>query len=151
MGHIEKRKINQSLLKSYRLIFISMQLLLLIAGTIVLFKSSLILYIISGIALIVIWWVWVPVVSSRHRLIDFNKYMAEASDDLKNRIRKICPEGETGYVHNKSIREKVNELFGLESNWRETRRKIDIWLPVLFSIAWLTLAGYQVCLQFITI
>ena len=39
---------------------------------------------------------------------------------------------------------RTNEILGITSNWRTTRRKIDFLLPLLYSILWLAIVVYVI-------
>jgi len=134
MGNLERWNVNETLLQSYRSIFISSQSFLLAVGVILLDKSDLILLFISILSLVMIWVVWFPVVVSRHKIVDFYKYQAKYPD-------KIIDCREEVYVHDLNKRKQVNAVFELKTNWRETRKKLDLYLPIMFSLVWILLGG----------
>ena len=139
----ERYTVNETLLQSYRTIFISSQSFLLAVGAIVAGKNPGVLFITAVLSLVMIWFIWFPVVRARHRIVDYYKIykMLSATD-----IERLS---ENEYVHDHILRAKANKLFGI-TNWRETRIKIDIMIPVLFSLIWIVLflseLGIELCL-----
>lgn len=138
MADLEKWSINESLLQSYRSIFISSQSFLLAVGAIVSGKSTIVLLATAFISLLMIWAIWFPVVRARHRIVDYYKYGATLPEPGRF---ALCSEKE--YVHNKEMRTKANKAFGIRGNWRPTRWKIDLLTPVLFSIVWIVLITHE--------
>jgi hypothetical protein len=125
--------VNESLLQSYRAIFISSQSFLLAVGTIVVQSNVAVVSIVASVGLVMIWWIWFPVVRSRHRIVDYYKF----------RIGEIASDcAEHDYVHDGAKNRAAHEAVGLRSNWRETRIKIDAVIPALFSLIWVTLLVY---------
>ncbi len=137
MQNYEKYQSNEDLLQSYRSIFISSESFLLAVGAIFLEKSLLLLIITSTIGLIMIWCLWFPIVRARHLIVDYYKYQAKtpAID------APICSVND--YVHNRKLRKETNKTLGIPTNWRETRKKVDLFLPVLFSIVWVSLIAAE--------
>ena len=140
MADLEKWSINESLLQSYRSIFISSQSFLLAVGAIASGKSTMVLVATATISLLMIWAIWFPVVRARHRIVDYHKYGALLSDAKRS---ELCSEKE--YVHNKELRKKANEAFGIGGNWRPTRLKVDLLTPLSFSLIWVVLILYEAC------
>jgi len=139
MPDLENRwGINESLLQSYRSIFISSQSYLLAVGAIVSGKNTVALFTIALVSLAMIWFIWFPVVTSRHRIVDYYKFAIGLAET--NRLQ-LCSEHE--YVHDRTLRTSANKLFGINTNWRETRLKIDLVIPILFSLIWIVLIVYE--------
>lgn len=131
MRHIEKWSVNESLLQSYRAIFISSQSFLLAVG-IYAIQWNIWVFIASFFtALVVIFWMWKPIVLARSYIVDFHKYQIDSNK--KNGY------SEDDYVHSKNIRENINRNLGIKKNNRETRHKVDVWLPRLFVFNWLAI------------
>jgi hypothetical protein len=95
-------------------------------------------YVTAGIGFLVIWFIWFPVVRSRHRIVDYHKYSASLSPEL---VGQLCSEHD--YVHDSALRANANRLLGVAKNWRETRLKMDVALPVLFSAIWLAFVVHE--------
>jgi hypothetical protein len=131
----DKYSVNETLLQSYRSIFISSQSFLLAVGAIVSGKSPCVLYITTIVGLSMIWFLWFPVVKSRHRIVDHYKFSAKLSE---SELKGLCSVDE--YVHDRKLRAKANKLFKITTNWRETRKKVDFWIPFLFSVIWIVLS-----------
>lgn len=132
--------INETLLQSYRSIFISSQSFLLAVGAIVSGKSRATLYGIGALSLLMILAIWVPVVRSRHLIVDYHKYGSKLPkvDQLK-----LCTVEQ--YVKKRKLRKEANVLLAIESNWRGTRVKLDALMPALISSVWLALLIYEAC------
>ena len=127
-----KWSVNESLLQSYRSIFISSQSFLIAVGAIFFDKSTSLLFILAGISILMIWYIWFPTVVVRHRIADYYKHIIDLPE---NKIVKLCTD--SIYATNKIEREKANKIFNLQKGeWRLTRIKIDLILPVLFTIIW---------------
>lgn len=138
MNDMEKWSVNESLLQSYRSVFISSQSFLLAVGAIVADKSTMVLLATAGVGTLMIWAIWFPVVVARHRIVDYYKYRASLPE---SRRPELCSESD--YVKDRTLRRKANEVLGLKTNWRPTRRKIDLLIPFLFSFVWIVLLLYR--------
>lgn len=133
-------------LQAYRSIFLSSQSVMLAIGAIIIDKSRIATVLIAAIALFQILYVWLPVIYYRFLLVDFHKYnLGERFDVNGELIKENAKEHLTEliYCKNKKIRETVNFYISKEisrerpfSNWRETRRKIDIGIPISMILLW---------------
>lgn len=132
---LTKWSVNENLLQSYRSIFISSQTFLIAVGAILLGddKPAWLLCVIFLLGLIIIWKFWFEVVLSRARIVDYYKF--QLSNELKNHFEN-CSEEE--YVKNKEKRKVINKKINI-TNLRTTRMKMDIYLPIIFSIIWVAL------------
>lgn len=140
MADTERWSINESLLQSYRSLFISSQSFLLAVGAIVAGKSTAVVSAVALFSLLMIWAIWFPVVRDRHRIVDYYKYGASLPEPKR---AELCSEKQ--YVHNPKLRMKANVAFGIETNWRPTRVKLDLLTPVMFTAIWAVLVIYDVC------
>lgn len=147
MDYKTEWSVNESLLQSYRSIFISSQAFILAVG-VLLIDNKPIFLIVAIISLFMIWYIWFRVVRSRHLIVDYHKYASKLDKPKQEELRKRYTEDE--YVKNKDKRSKANILLGIDTNWRPTRIKIDLLLPVLYTSIWLTLifAGGHITLCF---
>lgn len=135
-------------LQAYRSNFLSSQSIMLAVGAILLDSSKFVIIALACIALFQIIWVWIPVIHFRALLVDFHKYKMDKrfnvdgewmqESDNKNPLTELT------YCKNKSVRNKVNsrmtQYVNKErpfSNWRETRRKIDIVIPASMILIWI--------------
>jgi hypothetical protein len=134
VANIDKWAINESLLQAYRSTFISSQSFFLAVGAITLNSNAVLVYLTAAVGMFVIWFVWFPVVRARHRIVDYYKFSSDLSEAERP---NLCSEDE--YVQNLAKRTRANELFKLKTNWRRTRIKLDIGMPVLFTIVWMAL------------
>ncbi|MBN2351127.1 MAG: hypothetical protein JXD23_01055 [Spirochaetales bacterium] len=138
MDFIDKWNTNETLLQSYRSIFISFESFLLAVGAIAARKNHFIICTLAIVGIISIWPIWFRVVQIRHRIVDYYKYAAHLP---KSKLSKLCTEHE--YLSNINQRNFANSILGLKSNWRVTRIKMDLVLPLLFTIVWIILVLYQ--------
>jgi hypothetical protein len=103
-------------------------------------KSAVLLYAVAFTSMAMIWIVWFPVVRARLFIVDYYKYAATLSPE---NAPILCSEQD--YVRKADHRANANRLFGLTSNWRTTRIKMDIVLPLLFTALWLVLVVHERC------
>lgn len=140
MADTDRWSINESLLQSYRSLFISSQSFLLAVGAIVAGKSTAVVLAVAVLSLLMIWSIWFPVVRARHRIVDYYKYGTSLPESKR---AELCSEKQ--YVHDPELRKKANEAFGIETNWRPTRVKLDLLTPVMFTAIWAVLVIYDAC------
>ena len=88
-----------------------------------------------------IWMIWVPVVRARRRIVDYYKYALKLTDDQQIEFGQITDEN--GYVRDGNQRSAANRYLEEKlklakpiSDLRETRLKVDIYLPIGFSLIW---------------
>ncbi|MBQ6951522.1 MAG: hypothetical protein IJN44_08515 [Clostridia bacterium] len=130
--------------QSYRSNMIASQSFLLAVGAILLEKDPILLAICVAVAMIQLWYIWFRVIRARTLIVDYYKF------DLKNRYNQNGdphPQAEDyleedTFVRNKTVRNKILDNLGkkkkkLKHKFRMTRFKLDILLPVTFSIIWL--------------
>lgn len=140
---LTKWSVNESLLQSHRSIFICSQTFLIAVGAILLEanKPWWLLWFIAALGFIIIWWFWVGVVISRGRIVDYYKF--QLNEKWKSHFDK-CSEDD--YVKNiDGKRKSINKKIG-KRNLRVTRKKLDVGLPIIFSLIWLALVIGRKCL-----
>ena len=138
-NHLEKWHNNENLLQSYRQIFVGSQAFMLAVGAI-LFSTAddWLLVLIAVLAAVIIWYIWFLVVLARHKAVDYHKYIT-----LNGGVSDgVCSEDD--YINNKELRIRTNEILGIPTHWRPTRKKIDLYLPVIYSTAWVLLVYFKV-------
>lgn len=139
--------IYESNLQAYRSGFLSSQSIMLAVGAILIDKNMYVVIIIAFIAVLQIIYVWIPVIHYRALLVDFHKYRMDEKFDCNGEWKEETKNSrvltELIYCKNKKIRTKVNYLLSKHvarerpfSNWRETRRKIDIVIPLSMIVIW---------------
>jgi len=122
--------INESLLQSYRRIFISTASFLLAVGIFAKDEKNLpLFYFIIGMNLLIILWGWVPIVKVRAKIVDYYKYCIYKDPNYEREL----------YIKSRKYRNKANKSVGKAGPWRLTRIKIDIVLPSMFVVVWLVL------------
>jgi hypothetical protein len=128
----ERYSINESLLQSYRQIFISSESFLLAVGILALDENKWLFFIIAIFSILMIY-EWFHVVRARHLIVDFYKFSVNKTGILEDDYVKL----------KRKERDEVNQsIKGLEKgNWRPTRKKIDCHLPVMFLLVWVALIG----------
>lgn len=136
-NHSRQWHSNEYLLQSYRLIFASSHTVLLAVGAIVFEQNKWILLAIAALALYAIWFIWLSVVVARQRAVDYHKYifLHRANADT------LCSEEQ--YINNSAERHLFNQQFAIQTNWRTTRKKIDLHLPLLYSALWAVLVLFR--------
>ena len=136
---MEQWAIYEAQLQSYRSNMLSSQSFLLAVAAIF-YKKSIVLEIgCAIIAVIQLWYIWYRVILTRARVVDFYKYNLSASFNAEgdqdthdgNRLE------EKRYVQDKELRKRVNDkVDDLKHNFRLTRIKLDIILPISFTLMW---------------
>jgi hypothetical protein len=134
----EKYRLNEMNLQAYRLMFIPLEAIFIVAGIAVYEKPRFLFLFLMAIGLYTIWGLWFPIVRSRQKVVDYYKYQS-----TPDRNRDLGVDLES-YIHDKELRQKVNDQLGISANWRKTRRKVDFILPVLFTLIWFVLLIYIV-------
>ncbi len=137
--------VNERLLQSYRSIFISSQSFLLAVGAFLLNSKELpgLIFIpIAAIALLIIWYCWHRIVVTRALYVDYYKF--QLKDEWKSFFDNCT---EKDYVKNKDKRMQINKNIK-EKNWRLTRKKMDLLLPIVYSFLWGILLLYSIILLF---
>ncbi len=136
MNHLEEWSRSESLLQSYRQIFVSSQAVFIAAGAFLVGTSDLLLLVTAILGWLMIWFIWFPVVRARHLIVDYHKHLALGRD-----ASGICSERE--YVQDRDKRRSANRILGVSKNMRPTRFKIDVLLPALYSLVWGMLVIHQ--------
>ena len=133
---------NESLLQSYRSIFLSSQSFLLAVGAILLDKGN-ILILVAAISLIQIWFIWFRVVYARSLIVDYYKYGGLLDDEKISDLGGCSAylKADDKYVGDPEYRKKINSIFkscdlNFSKNMRLTRIKIDVLIPVTFTLVW---------------
>lgn len=136
----------ESNLQAYRSNFLSSQSVMLAVGAIIIDKSKIATVMIALIAVFQILYVWLPVIYYRFLLVDFHKYSLGERFSVNGEFvesENKEPLTELIYCKNKKVRQKVNYYVSKEvsrerpfNNWRETRRKIDVVIPISMICLW---------------
>ena len=137
MDHLYNRwNTNETLLQSYRTIFISSQSFLIAVGAVLLAEQTCIwlFSLITALALFMIWGLWFQIVRTRHKVVDYYKFQLGGEEAKK----EFDGCSESDYITKKKQRKKINAALK-KKNWRLTRIKVDFILPCLFSLIWLAL------------
>ena len=138
MTTIDQWAVNESLLQAYRSTFISSQSFFLAVGAIFSGKNPTLVYVTAAVGLFVIGAIWWPVVFARHRIVDYYKFSARLDPA---QLATLCSEDD--YVNNAGLRAQANAAFGIKKNLRRTRWKLDVAMPALFTVVWLTLLYFE--------
>ena len=133
--------INESLLQSYRSIFIASQSFLIAVGAILWGNKDFpffLFFLITVLALIIIWCLWFRVVLCRHKIVDYYKFQLGSKASKQKALKAFAECSEDEYIKKALKRKKINKLLG-KKNWRRTRVKMDLLLPGIFTSIWLIL------------
>lgn len=143
-----------SMVQSYRSNMIASQSLLLAVAAILFEKNIYIECTVCAVALFQLWFIWSRIIFSRAIISDFHKFNAlynfnHLVDNNGNEIKDTDETSfltEEKYIKDRTVRRKANLVLAartgnikLKSNCRITRVKLDIIMPVLFTIVWLSL------------
>lgn len=126
-----KWEVNESLLQSYRGVFIASQTLFISAVELTK-ENPLLNFVIIAIAIFQLC-IGFTVVRARSKVVDFYKFNLSIYYPLSV-YRDI--DKEDVYVVNAKVRLKTNKNIPAESNQRQTRKKIDYWIPSSFLLIW---------------
>lgn len=137
-----------------------------------------IVLMLALIAAVNIWYIWFRIILSRIRIVDFHKFNMGKRFALKavrpGENEVVMPDDpesgeyikirEKDYAANKQIRTQINRLMsektelreqwaassdkGHFKNMRATRLKIDVFIPISFSLVWLLFIGYSIYTYF---
>ena len=131
--------------QAYRSNMIASQSFLLAVGAILFEKNNILLAICVVIALLQLWYIWYRIIRIRTIIVDYYKFnLLNRFDDDGNKAANCeLPLKERTYVKNKKVRRKVNNQLAIENpklkhNMRLTRIKVDLILPISFSVIWLS-------------
>jgi len=128
MDHANRWRVNETLLQSYRSIFISSQSFFLGVGVYISQLNEYFFLIVFLIAQYIIWKIWKEVVFCRSLIVDYHKFQMDR--DLGLSV------SEDEYVKDSSKRLGMNKELGIERNIRDTRMKMDVIIPNLYSVIW---------------
>ncbi len=138
--------------QSYRSNMIASQSFLLAVATFSIEKTLLGCTCVA-IAIFQLWFIWFRVIRTRTIISDFHKFNLDTrfnncGDEISDNA-KYCgkPLEEDTYVKNRVIRKKVNLVLEkinpkLKHNMRTTRVKLDLILPISFTLLWIVLFLY---------
>lgn len=146
--------------QSYRGLAVSAQSLFLAVGAILLEDRLVPFLVVFAFAMLATWWVFFPVIFARTAVVDFHKFDLAKSFDRAGRPApgSTDPLRETEYarVTNRALRRAVygavtsdrRARLGPDAEpfrtLRQTRLKLDLILPLMFSVVWVTFAVYAV-------
>jgi hypothetical protein len=142
--------INESLLQSYRRIFISTESFLLGVAVFASDKKLLVFIpiVAAGLIIIFLGWLdclgvagrlrikWCGVIIARARIVDYYKYEMNKESNVRPNIDL------DRYVHDRKYRNATNhenKKLRKKGNWRDSRKIVDRCIPVIFSLVWILL------------
>jgi len=155
----EQWAIYEGNVQAYRGLAISAQSLFLAVGAILLEDLELPFTAAMAFALVATWWIFFPVIFARTAIVDFHKFDLGSRFDRDGRPASSgtgegLREDEYGRVLNLSLRRRVYEhvtadrraRLGSDAEpfrtMRQTRRKLDVFLPAIFTAVWVIFAVY---------
>ena len=134
-----KWAVNETLLQSYRMIFISTQSLFIAVGILSLDKSMYLFLLLLCSAMFTMYYIWIPVVNARHKIVDYYKYALDLSKQERANLCSLAI-----YTSNDEERIKANAILKMQrGKWSPTRIKIDIVIPSLLTFIWIGLLGIK--------
>ena len=137
-----KWNVHERALNAYRSINISSQAFLVAAGAFLASKQSFLIIPVAFIAILIIWVIWRPIVIARHRVADYYRYALELEPLELQKLEELGDGSD--YASKNDVRAAANELFKLKTNWRPTRMKLDLFLPLFYTLIWFALAYERV-------
>ena len=143
--------------QTYRSNMIASQSLLLAVAAIFYGKNNILVITVCLIGLFIQWYIWYRVISRRAIISDYHKFNFQHEMSLKiNDEGGFWKEGdrhlsEQTYVANRGVRKKVNTWLADETgnpkykhNMRITRFKLDVIIPILFSVLWALILVFSI-------
>ena len=131
MSHDTQWAVYEANVQAYRGSFNSAQAILLAFGAIIFGENTGLFTFIAVVAVLQIWYIWFRVIRTRILIVDYHKIFVDP--------KYQPPEhdiGETAYVKDKDARRAFNQAAKMRSNWRLSRVKMDILLPILYTLLW---------------
>lgn len=141
----------ESTVQGYRQVSASSQSLFLTAGAVLLgWGFRIPFFTVMAMAMITTWYIWFPVIFSRTAIVDYHKYDLASRFDREGRPRtkRADPLDERDYARltNFALRRRVYTELSTDGRLHRTirvsRRKVDVLLPVLFTVVWVIFAVY---------
>ena len=147
-----------SIVQDYRANMLASQSLLLAVEAILFERSILLEIIICAIGLFQLWYIWFAIIRARTIISDFHKFNALYNfskiiniNGDKSSEQNSLPLTEEKYVSDKTVRNRANynlaeitKIPKLKTNFRITRLKLDVILPISFTIIWVILIVFQI-------
>ncbi|MBR3904226.1 MAG: hypothetical protein IKJ51_00750 [Clostridia bacterium] len=130
--------------QAYRSNMIASQSFLLAVGALLLEKSFVLLSVCVAVAMIQLWYIWFRVIWARTKIVDYYKFDLRNRYDAQGKPAENAEDflDEDTFIHNAKVRNHVYENLGmykkkLKQKFRTTRFKLDVLIPVSFSVIWL--------------
>lgn len=147
-----------SIVQSYRSNMLASQSLLLAVEAILFERSIFLEIVICIIGLIQLRYIWYAIIRARTIISDFHKFNAlyNFSQIININGNKMSEENslpltEEKYVKDKIVRIRANSKLAeitkndnLKTNLRITRLKLDVIMPISFTIIWIMLIVFQI-------
>lgn len=137
----QKWAVYESNVQQYRVISATVQSFLLAVGSIWFSAQktppTYLLFSILAVGLAHIFYVWMPIVHSRIKIVDYYKGQLDLSPERRAELAAFCSEDEYRKSETKR-REVVNSYFypKLRNPVRNTRVKLDVWVPWGYALIW---------------
>ena len=150
--HSSQWSVYDSMIQSYRSNSLASQSLMLAVGAVLYNQRFLLLFIAFLVAMFQMWYIWFRVIRVRSIISDFHKYafkynftsFINKKGDLEE--KPADPITEKIYLKDRKARKKANRNLAekqndprLKYNFRMTRVKLDILLPLSFTFLWIIL------------
>lgn len=134
-----------STVQAYRSNFLASQSFLLGVGALLLGKSTFLVFLVAGLALISIWYIWYRVITVRKRIADYyefdigDRFSITTTQYIKDRkmrkdIYKAITESWDRFIYLRNGKTKKEKFM---TN-RLTRLKMDIIIPTIMTIVWVS-------------
>jgi len=134
--------------QQYRVIGITSQSFLLTVGSIAFGSAALTKWaflLIASLGLLHIWFLWCQPVWARVKIVDYFKFQVPLAEGDQRAFQGNHSEHD--YVHDGAKRATANAALGKpELQWlRETRRRFDVLMPLVYALVWLVLLNAKFC------
>lgn len=116
------------------------------SGCCLLGKNMVLLTVCVVVAMIQLWYIWFRVIRARTIIVDYYKFdlgskFNQNGDALRDGEKEL---DEDTFVRSRAVYHKVRKAMGIEKKklkrtFRTTRFKLDILMPITFSVIWVGL------------
>lgn len=134
--------------QQYRILCVTVQSFFLAVGSLIAtssrdeFAAVAVMTIVAIIGVVHLYFIWHLTLRARHKIVDYYKYQIDSELNEQNiiELKEICSQNE--YVKNDEMRKRINFDYFNQTDlrvFRETRKKFDIFVPVLYAVIWFVL------------
>lgn len=134
---------SDSTVQAYRSNFLASQSFLLAVGAILLGKSALLVFLVAGLALLSIWYIWFRVITIRKRVADYyqfgigDRFNITSTQYIKDKEKRrdVYNAITDSWDRSEHLPNGTTKKEKFKTN-RLTRLKLDIFIPIIMTLVW---------------